>query len=121
MLTLLLAGCAVPPDIKGTWIGYQKVDSQPDADPSIVKTLSKIELKVDGMNRFSLFIWGQPSRGKLAFSGDEIRLEINEVNGRAVEPKEPMAQVVLNKDGTLSFLDPALKDGPVLFKRKASF
>ncbi|MEZ0325482.1 MAG: hypothetical protein ACAH95_06220 [Fimbriimonas sp.] len=111
-------------NLTGQWVGFRKMDAKEGADPSIVKTLTKVELRILPNRRFSLFERGLPKRGRVDYSEDRATLEITELAGKGMETQPEHVrdeygpiEVIPQKDGSLLYRDPKLMEPPVFLRR----
>jgi hypothetical protein len=126
LLAWLVVGCGCGQSLRleGKWLGSRPVESDPDADPAVVTTLSKVDLRIGANGRFTLFERGLPKGGVIRYAGAKAFLEVNELVGRplAKQPKEVRDQfqpieLTPQKDGSLLYRDPAILEQPIVLKR----
>lgn len=114
---LLVAGCGPQLHLKGTWIGYRKLDSRPEADPLVVKTLERVELRIDGAGHFVLFEQGIPKTGNIAYEGSKGLLQVREVANQPAEKSDPVSTKEITVHGKdLVYVDPDIPEPPVTLK-----
>jgi hypothetical protein len=127
-LLLLLGGCNSSPrfDYKGTWRGKQKVEGRPGADPDVLRSMEKIELRIDPMERFSIFVSPYVMEGSLERTSTGAILPIDTVLGKPLDrqPKEfqagiPRFELFPKEDGTLRLRDPRQPQLEVVLTREA--
>ena len=122
---LLLAGCARPINLEGTWLGYRKLEAAEGADPSMVRTLSKVELKIAPNGKFSLYAGQVPVGGVVRYTNENAFLEIQQVMGQEIgrQPKDVQdryatIELTPQPDGTLLYHDPKVVEEPVALQKQ---
>ncbi|MGV3617226.1 MAG: hypothetical protein ACO1SV_18010 [Fimbriimonas sp.] len=127
-LFLLLAGCNSSPrfDYKGTWRGKREVKGQPGADPDVLQSIAKVELRVDAMEHFSLFFSPYAMEGNLARTPTGAALPIDTILGKPLDRQPPEVQAQIprlelfpQEDGTLRMRDPRQPQSEVVLTREA--
>lgn len=125
---LLLAGCNSSPrfDYVGTWIGRREVKGQPGADPDVLRSIGKIEIRISPNGRFSAFVSPYSMEGTLERTSTGAALPVDKLMGRGIErhPPEvrqnvPRLELIPGEDGTLRVKDPRMPSEVIELKREA--
>lgn len=108
-------------------MGNRNLSVPPDADPSAIRTIGKIDLNLKSNGRFELLEGGAPKTGRYRTSGDTAYLKVEtfferpiETQGKAAVDANVEIEAKLQSDGTLRFHDPKGYDpDPIVLKREA--
>jgi hypothetical protein len=124
-LLLALAGCGRPINLDGTWVGYRKLASAEGADPSMVRTLSKVEVKIGGNGKFSLYAGQVPVSGTVRYTSEKAYLDVREIMGQGlsrqpqdVQERYGTIELTPQPDGTVLYHDPKVAEDPVVLKKQ---
>jgi hypothetical protein len=126
-LLLLVGGCNSSPrfDYVGTWRGMREVRGQPGADPDVLRSIGKIELKVDGRDRFSIFVSPYVLEGRLERTSTGAALPVEIVQGKPIERQStefraeiPRIELFPQENGTLRLKDPRQPQSEVVLTRE---
>jgi hypothetical protein len=117
MLALAMLGCSPRADLRGTWLGFRDLPVEEGADAVIVRTLARVELRIDDRGRFELFESGLTKRGDMSYQGSSAELHVDEVAG-ARTTAEARITVELQEDGTLRYRHSANPAESVILQRQ---
>ena len=92
----------------GSWLGFRDVGTDPEADPAVLKTLAKVDLRILKTGRFSLFESGLPKTGTVRYGNGMAYLEIEEIAGRPLRQQSSDVQAEA-RDIELSLVAKSLK------------
>jgi hypothetical protein len=120
-LVLALAGCGPAYNFAGHWIGYRNTPTNPGADPAVVKSVNRVEIKIfDKGNEFVLFERGLPKQGLIQTSGQSAKLQIDQLVGSPIPPgyePAPIELKAISKD-KIEYHDPAMGEERVTLERQ---
>lgn len=129
MLGIMILGLGCAPKFAwvGKWTGNRNLPVKPGDNPAIVHTIGQVELTFEPSGKFVLVEGGVPKTGYATLSDKEARLKIETFMGKPIaqvggrEQLEQPVIVSVQKDGTLSLVDPAGFDTrPIVLKRTTS-
>ncbi|MDR3688563.1 MAG: hypothetical protein P4L46_04230 [Fimbriimonas sp.] len=115
LAVLNLVGCSDKPRFafEGQWIGQQKIDAVPGANPDVVNTLSEVKVIFQPNNRFDMLYRGMPISGEVSIDGNQATLQVTSTLDRALnrdrdrlEKMYPAMKLRGRADGTITFTDP---------------
>lgn len=120
-----LVGCGKPFPYVGVWRGYREIGGAPGADPDILRQIGKVEVSINGADRFAMSVAGLPVEGPVSYDGGKAVLTPQLILKRPIEqqPEElrkaiPTAKLAPNKDGTVTFEAPG--QAPLVLERIAT-
>lgn len=125
---LLLAGCNSSPrfDYVGTWIGHRPVQGQPGADPDVLRSIGKIDLRIKPNGRFAVFVSPYSMEGTLERTSTGAALPVDMLMGRQIERQPeavrkeiPRLELIPGENGTLRLKDPRTPSEVIELKREA--
>ena len=121
-LVICIAGCGPRFNFEGTWQGERQVQLVENADPTIGRTLSKVQLTIKSNDDYVLVDGGLPSAGHLNRIEKGAELDPTKVYDRSIERQPPETQVrfrgttITIENGTLRFMSKG--GGTAILKRE---
>ncbi len=128
LMGLFAVSCGASFQWAGTWTGKRNLSLPKGGDPSILATISKVELKIEENGRFELFEGGVHKSGTVRSEGRQAFLRVTHFLDRPIEAQGEAAvkmnqEILLSaqKDGSVIFTDPAgIADATVRLRREKS-
>jgi hypothetical protein len=125
LAALSATGCSSSFQWSGKWSGKRDLPLPEGGDPSILATISKVELSLEAGGRFELLEGGLPKSGTFRSGGPKAYLKVTHFMERPIESLGDSAvkmnqEIVLSaqKDGTILFDDPGgIAKGTVVLSR----
>lgn len=110
---VICIGCAPTFNWQGQWRGERNLPTPPGGDPSVGKTLGRVDLEIDAGGTFTLIEAGIPKTGKIRTSGMTATLTVEHIAGRPiarlgegiVKANLPI-KLEATREGTILFVDP---------------
>lgn len=125
----LVAGLACAPSFRfaGDWRGHRDIEVKPGEDAAMLRTISRIDLKIEPDGHFDMVDAGMPKSGRVRYGDGKAFLEVKTLMNRPIEEAGPGVQrqnreIELTPDGpdALLFHDPAGFDpGPIRLERQS--
>jgi hypothetical protein len=117
IVVLVALSCGSSTNWQGEWIGERQVQARPGADPMVVLTLKQVKLTIKDSS-YELIQEGIPRSGPIRTSGKNATLIAAAVAGREPTQAIPDTELTFNEDGTITLLDPAAPNEPVVLSRR---
>ncbi len=115
LVAFLAIGCESGPrfDYEGTWVGRRQVQEQAGVDNDVLRSIARIEVRIDRSGRFALMESGLAKEGNFVRTGEGAALDVDRLMGQPLDrqPEEvrkdiPRFELWPLPDGSLRFLDP---------------
>jgi hypothetical protein len=128
LAVLLLAGCNGSPkfDYAGTWTGMRPIEGRPGADPDVLRSIGRVELRIDERGHFALLESGLAKEGTVEKTARGAALPVEMLMGRPLDrqPEDirrdiPRFELVPQADGALRFIDPRRPKEETILRREA--